>query len=190
MLFAVRLVDLSAIKALDLTGASNAEIAERLRQDLDFLPKGTRIEVTDGIVTIDIPDSAIGDKSEADRLHVRATQRAKQGDYRKAVGIWERVIELDPANVEARRNLGMACIELQETDITQLRLLPTRSASECWLNSCGFFDANDSPCDVGLRVGGLMYTHPNRSGREIAYGKKNRRSGSAPRAAGGVRDGT
>ena len=116
MLFAVRLVDLSAIKALDLTGASNAEIAERLRQVFDFLPKETKIEVTDGIVTIDIPDSAIQDKSEADRLHIRATQRAKQGDYRKAVGIWERVIELDPANVEARRNLGMAYVELQETD--------------------------------------------------------------------------
>ncbi len=117
MLFAVRLVDLSAIKALDLTRASNAEIGERLRQVFDFLPKETRIEVADGIVTIDIPDSAIQDKSEADRLHVRATQRAKQGDYRKAVGIWERVIELDPANVEARRNLGMAYVELLETDI-------------------------------------------------------------------------
>ena len=116
MLFAVRLGDLTAIKALDLTRASNVEIIGRLRQVFDFLPKETKIEVADGIVTIDIPDSAAKDKSEADRLHIRAIQRAKQGDYRKAVGIWERVIELDPANVEARRNLGMAYVELQETD--------------------------------------------------------------------------
>ena len=116
MLFFVRLVDVSAVKALDLTRATDAEIIERLRQVFDFLPKETRIEVLDGIVTIDIPDSAIGDKSEADRLHIRATQRAKQGEYRKAVGIWERVVELDPTNVEARRNLGMAYVELQETD--------------------------------------------------------------------------
>ncbi len=116
MLFAVRLVDLSVIEGLDLTRGSNVEIGERLRQVFDFLPKETKIEVTDGIVTIDIPDSTDQAKSEADRLHVRATQRAQQGDYQKAVGIWERVIELDPANVAARRNLGMAYVELQEPD--------------------------------------------------------------------------
>lgn len=116
MLFAVRLVDISVIEPLDLIRGSNIEIAERLREVFDFLPKETRIEVADGIVTIDIPDSPVQDKSEADRLHVKAIQRAKQGDYRKAIGIWERVIELDPANVEARRNLGMAYVELQETD--------------------------------------------------------------------------
>ncbi len=116
MLFAVRLVDLSVIEGLDLTRGSNVEIGERLRQVFDFLPKETKIEVADGIVTIDIPDSPNQAKSEADRLHVKATQRAQQGDYRKAVAIWERVIELDPANVEARRNLGMAYVELQETD--------------------------------------------------------------------------
>jgi tetratricopeptide (TPR) repeat protein len=116
MLFAVRLVDLSAIEGLDLTRASNVEIVARLRQVFDFLPKETKIELANGIVTIDIPDSPVQDKSEADRLHIKAIQRAKQGDYRKAVGIWERVIELDPANVAARRNLGMAYVELQETD--------------------------------------------------------------------------
>ncbi len=116
MLFFVRLIDLSVIEGLDLIRGSNVEIIERVRQVFDFLPKETRIEVADGIVTIDIPDSAIHDKSEADRLHTKATQRAKQGDYRKAIGIWERVIELDPANVAARRNLGMAYMELQETD--------------------------------------------------------------------------
>lgn len=116
MLFAVRLVELSVIEGLDLTRASNVEIVALLRESFDFLPKETKIELKEGIVTIDIPDSTIQDKSEADRLHSKATQRAKQGDYRKAVGIWERVIELDPANVEARRNLGMAYIELQETD--------------------------------------------------------------------------
>jgi len=116
MLFALRLIDLTAIKALDLTRASHLEIVGRLREVFDFLPKETKIEVADGIVNIDIPDAAVQDKSEADRLHIRAIQRAKQGDYRKAVGIWERVIELDPSNVEARRNLGMAYVELQETD--------------------------------------------------------------------------
>ncbi len=122
MLFAVRLVDLSVIEDLDLRG-SNAEIIERLRQVLDFLPKETNIEIADGIATIDIPDSATQDKTEADRLHSKATKRAKQGDYQKAVGIWERVIELDPANIEARRNLGMAYVELQDTDNAREHLI-------------------------------------------------------------------
>ena len=116
MLFVVRLTDIGVTKGLDLARGSNVEIVDRLRQVFDFLPKETKIEVADGIVTIHIPDSPSQDKSEADRLHVKATQRAEQGDYRKAVGIWECVIELDPANVAARRNLGMAYYELQETD--------------------------------------------------------------------------
>jgi len=116
MIFTVRLVDISVIDGLDLTRGSNVEIGERLRQVFNFLPKEAKIEVANGIVTIDIPDSPDKAKLEADRLHDKATQRAQQGDYRKAVKILERVIELDPANVAARRNLGMAYVELQETD--------------------------------------------------------------------------
>ncbi len=116
MIFTVRLVDISVIEGLDLTRGSNVEIGERLRQAFNFLPKETKIEVANGIVTIDIPDSPDKAKLEADRLHDKATQRAQQGDYRKAIGILERVIKLDPANVAARRNLGMAYVELQETD--------------------------------------------------------------------------
>lgn len=123
MLFAVRLGDLSVIEGLDLMRGSNVEIIGRLRQVFDFLPKETKIEVADGIVTIDIPDAAIQEKSEGDRLHVKAIQRAKEGDYRKAVKIWERVIELDPTNIEARRNLGMAYVELQETDKAREHLI-------------------------------------------------------------------
>ncbi len=116
MIFVVRLIDLSHIQGRDLTEGTNTQVSERLRQVFDFLPSATKIEVANGLVTIDIPDSKNQDKSEADRLHTRATQRAKQGEYRKAVGIWERVIELDPTNVEARRNLGMTYVELQDTE--------------------------------------------------------------------------
>jgi tetratricopeptide (TPR) repeat protein len=123
MLFAVRLTDISTVEGLDVSRASKSEVIGRLRQIFDFLPKETKIDVADGIVTIDIPASAIQDKPEADRLHIKASQRAKQGDYRRAVGIWERVIELDPGNVEARRNLGMAYAELQETDKARENLI-------------------------------------------------------------------
>ena len=54
-----------AIEGLDLTRASSVEILSQLRQVFDFLPKETRIDVADGIVTIDIPDSPNQAKSEA-----------------------------------------------------------------------------------------------------------------------------
>ena len=116
MLFVVRLADLNAIEGVDLSRESNVQLIERLRQIFNFLPRETTIELEGGIVSIDIPDSVVQGKSEADRLHKKAIQRAEQGDYRKAIGIWERVIELDPANVAARRNLGMAYVELRETE--------------------------------------------------------------------------
>ena len=85
MIFVVRLVDIANTKGLDLARGSNADIVARLRQILDFLPNETGIEVGDGIVTINIPESVIQDKSEADRLHINATQRAEQGDFKKAI---------------------------------------------------------------------------------------------------------
>ena len=50
------------------------------------------------------------------RLLEKGVKRCQQGDYQKAIGILERVLELDPANVSAHRNLGMALMETGQAE--------------------------------------------------------------------------
>jgi tetratricopeptide (TPR) repeat protein len=115
MIIFVPLQDISGMEGRDFKNDTDAEVIARLRQVYDFLPKETNISVKDGIVRIDIPESAIANKEEAVRLLDKGSERAKQGEYQKAVGIFSRVLELDPSNVEARRNL--------EDPATRARLL-------------------------------------------------------------------
>jgi len=112
MIIFVPLQDISGMEGRDFKNDTDAEVIARLRQVYDFLPKETNISVEDGIVRIDIPESAIANKEDAVRLLDKGSERAKRGEYQKAVGIFSRVLELDPSNIEARRNLGMAFMEL------------------------------------------------------------------------------
>ncbi len=114
MQFYVSLKDLEDIEGRILTGGNDEEIIQRLRHVYEFLPAETNISVADGIVSIDIPERVISNKLEAIRLHEKASQRAKAGEYVKAINIWERVLELDPTYVLARRDLGMALMEVNK----------------------------------------------------------------------------
>jgi len=114
MHFHVSLKDLEDIEGRVLSGGSDDEIVQRLRHVYEFLSLETIISIADGIVSIDIPERVISNKLEAIRMQEKASQRAKSGDYAKAISIWERVLELDPTYVEARRNLGMALMEVNQ----------------------------------------------------------------------------
>ena len=114
MQFFVPLRDLEDIEGRSLQGGSDEQIVQRLRHVYDFLPAETTISVSDGIVSIDIPEHVISNKLEAIRLHEKASQRAKAGEYTKAINIWGRVLELDPTYVLARRDLGMALMEVNQ----------------------------------------------------------------------------
>ena len=94
MIFLVSLKDLSSIEGSDLTTGTEAEVIARVRRLYDFLPRATEVTIVDGAVRIEIPRHAISNKLEASRLQEKASQRAKQGDYQKAVSIWSRVLNL------------------------------------------------------------------------------------------------
>ena len=134
MITFVPLQDISGMEGRDFKNDTDAEVIARLRQVYDFLPKETNISVEDGIVRIDIPESAIANKEDAVRLLDKGSERAKRGEYQKAVGIFSRVLELDPSNIEARRNLGMAFMELGELEKAREHLIEaaTLDPNDAW----------------------------------------------------------
>lgn len=111
----VRLADLQFLSPQDLGGlSSNADLAAKIRTQFAYLGGDVQVEVEDGIATICFAEASASDHAEARRLLEKAGKRAKNGEFQKAKGIFERVLELDPAMAEARRDLAMTKFELGE----------------------------------------------------------------------------
>ena len=116
MIFLIPLRDLKLFTSSDLDQLTEADIVATLRAEHPTLFTAARVSVTDGMVSIEFTEPAAQVRSEAARLLEKGSQRCRQGEYQKAVGILERVIELDPSSVPAYRNLGMALMELRQTE--------------------------------------------------------------------------
>jgi tetratricopeptide (TPR) repeat protein len=95
-----------------------------------FLPKPIAVTIEANEVVISYPEEADTKREEAGRLAARATKWASEGNYKKAIGIYKRVLELQPSFHAARRDLAMAYIELGDVEnaanhlIEVLRLEP------------------------------------------------------------------
>ena len=64
----------------------------------------------------------------------KALSGLSRGEFQKAVGKFSRVLELDPSNIEARRNLGMAFMELGELEKAREHLIEaaTLDPNDAW----------------------------------------------------------
>jgi tetratricopeptide (TPR) repeat protein len=95
-----------------------------------FLPQPVLVQIEGDEVVIQHPEEATPAQAEAARLAERAGKRAAEGDYRKAIGILQRVLELQPSLHTARRDLAMSYVEVGDVDnatnhlIEVLRLNP------------------------------------------------------------------
>ena len=116
MILFVPLSSLKLFTAGDLAGLSEPELVARLKLDHPALVAGAAITIEDGMVRIEFPEIEPAKSSEALRLLEKGIQRSQKGEFQKAFGIFERVLELDPSNAAAYRNLGMVFMELGKTD--------------------------------------------------------------------------
>jgi Flp pilus assembly protein TadD len=107
-----------------------AVIEAMVRRQFAFLRQPLQIDIGDGTVTIGFAEESTRAQDEALRLAERAAKRANEGDYEKAISLWKRVLELNPSQPKARRDLAMACMESGDMDgaknhlIEVLRLNP------------------------------------------------------------------
>jgi tetratricopeptide (TPR) repeat protein len=93
-----------------------ASITAYVLKHYAFLPTPIAVTLDGDEVVISYPEEPETKRAEAARLVERAVKRSRQGDYRKAIGIYKRVLELDPAFHSARRDLAMTCIEIGDVD--------------------------------------------------------------------------
>lgn len=128
VVFVVRLADLEFLSQDELGGGPSA--VEKIRRQFDYLPGELDIEIHDGVATIRFEEASESERSEARRLFEKAAKRAASGEFQKAKDIYARVLELDPAMADARRELAMTLFELGDMPgakdelIDALRLKP------------------------------------------------------------------
>jgi len=97
--------------AADLSGLSGAELAEAVRRMLGKLGDGADVKIDGSVVTLDFGEISEQRLSEAGKLRDKADKRAAKGELSKAASSYRRVLELDPSNQSARRELAMVLME-------------------------------------------------------------------------------
>ena len=132
-----------------------AAITSYVLEHYAFLPKPIAVTVEGDEVLISFPEEADAKREEAARLAARAVKRASEGNYKKAVEIYKRVLELQPSFHGARRDLAMAYVELGDVDsatnhlIEVLRLDPKDAWS--WVVLANLYIREKSDPDTGER---------------------------------------
>src|SRR2546430_6391441 len=81
-----------------------------------FLPKPIVVTLEDDEVVISFPEEPDSQQDEATTLADRAVKRASEGNYEKAIGIYKRVLDLQPSFHSARRDLAMAYVEVGDVE--------------------------------------------------------------------------
>ena len=135
MTIVVRLADLELLSPHDLSGGlSSSEIIDVIRKQFGYLPGEVDVEISDGVATIQFEQASEQKQTEARRLLEKAAKRAKSGEFRKAKDIYERVLELDPAMADARRELAMTLFELGDMPAAKDELIDALrlKADDAW----------------------------------------------------------
>jgi Tfp pilus assembly protein PilF len=118
-----------------------------------FLPKPIAVTLEGDDVVISYPEEVAAKTEEAGRLAARAVKRANEGNYEKAIGIYKRVLELQPSFHSARRDLAMAYVELGDVEnatnhlIEVLRLNPKDAWS--WVVLANLYIREKADPDTG-----------------------------------------
>ncbi len=118
-----------------------------------FLPKPIIVTLEGDDVIISFPEEPDAKKEEAARLADRAVKRASEGNYEKAIGIYKRVLELQPSFHSARRDLAMAYVEVGDIEsatnhlIEVLRLDPKDAWS--WVVLANLYIREKADPDTG-----------------------------------------
>lgn len=120
----VRLADLKLLSSLDSDRElSGQEVVAAIREQFDYLPGDAQIEIQDDTAVIRFEEPSPQRQAEARRLFARAGKKAREGDYRRAEELYRKILDIDPAMADARRELAMTYMELGDVQAAKDQLV-------------------------------------------------------------------
>ena len=106
---------IDAVNPIDLSGIPEDDALKIIRNSYDFLASSFDVSIRDGVAIIELKEDHTVKAGETQKIYQKGVREAQQGDYRKAIKTFTKVLESMPGHVEARRNLAMAHLELGDT---------------------------------------------------------------------------
>jgi len=101
---------------MDWLALSEADAIAAIKKLHGFLSSAIEVSIRDGIAYITLPDVESKRVDDALKSIDRAETHAKNGDYKRAIQLFERALLVLPNHTQARRNLAMAYLESGNKD--------------------------------------------------------------------------
>ena len=118
-------IALSSEGSAGLASLPEAEAVARIRQAYAFLSPDLQVAIQEGSAYLTLPDQPAHRVAEAHKTYDRAVRAAQRGEYARAIPLFDQVLQVLPADVPARRNLAMACLESGDAERAQDLLVET-----------------------------------------------------------------
>jgi Tfp pilus assembly protein PilF len=99
--------------SIDLSILPEQEAIRLIKESYGFLSSSLVVSIRDGLAVIELKEGRpVARINDAQKTFQKGIREAQQGDYRKAIKTFTKVLEIIPNHVDARRNLAMAHLEL------------------------------------------------------------------------------
>ena len=103
---------LDPFSSIDLSILPEQEAIRLIKESYGFLSLSLDVSIKDGLAVIELKEERIVRTNDVQKTFQKGIREAQQGDYRKAIKMFTKVLEIIPNHVDARRNLAMAHLEL------------------------------------------------------------------------------
>jgi len=98
--------------SIDLSILPEQEAIRLIKESYGFLSSSLDVSIRDGLAVIELKEERSASANDVQKTFQKGIREAQQGDYRKAIKTFTKVLEIIPNHVDARRNLAMAHLEL------------------------------------------------------------------------------
>ena len=112
MVLLVHLRHLTLLLGEDISALPQETLIERIKALFGFLGDLGEVKICDDTVQLHLREPAPQKSAESAKLAERATKRASEGDYPRAVELLRRALQLSPTLPTLHRDLAMSLMEL------------------------------------------------------------------------------
>ena len=110
-------------QAFNLSSLPMSEAISYIKKSYGFLATAINVSIEEGIIRIEFAEESENAVEKALDYYERGLEKANQGDYKGAITLLRKALEIVPYHTIARRNLAMAYLELGDVEETRNQLI-------------------------------------------------------------------
>ena len=101
---------------IDLTALSIDEACKLIKRSYRFISSLVEVKIENGYAIINFREEEESKIKRAVEIYQEGVKKGERGNYKKAIELFKKVLDVIPEHIDARRNLGMAYLELGDIE--------------------------------------------------------------------------